>query len=306
MGAAIEGRAPAHRLPDGTHPGRVRLQITAFDRSAEYYRDILGLDTHRTDDGSIALSPRESNVTLVELVENQDARPVPRGGRLGLYHFALLLPSRQLLGRFIRHLAARHVKFSAADHFVSEALYLWDPDGLGIEVYVDRPRDRWRRRDGELIMTTEPLDLASLADPAGPEPWGGMPPGTTIGHVHLSVGDLDTARALYHSGLGLDETVWSYPGALFLSAGGYHHHLGLNTWSAGARTAGPDDARLLEWELVVPDAADARRAAVSLEAAGYDVQSDHDDRVVSDPWGTRLRIRAVERLDRPRRSTRLA
>ena len=133
-----------------------------------------------------------------------------------------------------------------------------------------------------------------------------MPPRTTVGHVHLSVGDLDTARAFYHSGLGLEETVWSYPGALFLSAGGYHHHLGLNTWPAGARTAAPDDARLLEWELIVPDASDVGRATASLEAAGYDVQSDDEDRVVSDPWGTRLWFRTVERLDRSGRSTRFA
>jgi catechol 2,3-dioxygenase len=142
MVARSEGRAPAHRLPDRTHPGRVRLQISQLDSSAAFYRDILGLDERRCDDGSIALSSRQSNVTLVELVEDRDARPVPRGGLLGLYHFAILLPSRQFMGQFIRHLAAHRVRFSAADHFVSEALYLWDPDGLGIEVYVDRPRDR--------------------------------------------------------------------------------------------------------------------------------------------------------------------
>src|SRR4029453_17375274 len=199
--------AAAHRLPDATHVGAARLQVTGLDRSLTYYTAVLGLDTRSQPSGSAALvAPGQSEALLV-LEEQPNARPVPRGGLLGLYHFAILLPDRSHLGRFVRHLAAAGVRFSAADHFVSEALYLWDPDGLGIEVYADRPRDAWRMRGNELVMTTEPLDLQALMDAAAPEAWQGMPPHTRMGHMHLSVSDLERARAFYHQALGLDETV---------------------------------------------------------------------------------------------------
>ena len=142
-------------------------------------------------------------------------------------------------------------------------------------------------------MTTEPLDLRDLLRGGGDSAWSGMPAGTTMGHVHLHVGDLDRASAFYHRGLGLDRMVWSYPGALFLSAGGYHHHLGTNTWARGAAPAGEDEARLLEWELVLPDAAAVAGAVQSLHANGVDAQPDADDRTVADPWGTRVRLRAA-------------
>jgi NAD+-dependent protein deacetylase sirtuin 4 len=152
-------------------------------------------------------------------------------GRGGLYHFAILLPDRAALGRLVAHLAREGVRVGAADHLVSEALYLQDPDGLGIEVYADRPRSEWRHRDRQLLMATDPLDLPELARSAGAEPWTGAPAGTRLGHVHLHVGDIHRAAEFYHAALGFDRMVWSYPGALFLAAGGYHHHLGVNTWA---------------------------------------------------------------------------
>jgi catechol 2,3-dioxygenase len=179
-----------------------------------------------------------------------------------------------------------------SDHFVSEAIYLTDPDGLGIEVYADRPRSAWRAEDGQLVITTVALDVADLLRSAGDAPWTGMPTGTVVGHVHLFVDDLDRAAAFYHAGLGLDKTVWNYPGALFLSAGGYHHHLGTNTWAAGAVPAGSNDARLLEWELIVPTPADATAALASLERGGARVVRTGSGGVASDPWGTALRVRS--------------
>jgi catechol 2,3-dioxygenase len=215
---------------------------------------------------------------------------VPRGGLFGLYHFAILLPSRPALGQFVRHLARQRVQFGAADHLVSEALYLWDPDGLGIEVYADRPRTRWQANGRELRMTTERLDLQNLAESAADVPdWSTMPSGTTMGHIHLSVGNLDEANRMFHRALGLDLTVWSYPGALFMSAGGYHHHLGTNTWAMGARVADAGDARLLEWQLVVPTQADVNGAEQSLRAAGYEARAG----LTVDPWGTTLRVTAA-------------
>jgi catechol 2,3-dioxygenase len=180
-----------------------------------------------------------------------------------------------------------------SDHFVSEAIYLQDPDGLGIEVYADRPRSEWRSADRQLAMTTNPLDVHDVVRAGGGVPWTGAPAGTVIGHVHLYVRDLDEASAFYHEALGLDRVVWGYPGALFMSAGGYHHHLGTNTWAAGAPLSTDDDARLLEWEIVVPDAASVARAAESLENHGADVRREKGDVVAHDPWGTQLRIVAA-------------
>ena len=278
-----------YRLPDATHVGRVRLQVSDLARSTAYYRDVLGFEVKQ--EGTRArLFAAEAVDHLIELQHEPGTRPVPRGSVLGLYHFAILLPSRAALAEFVRHLARRHVPFGAADHFVSEALYLWDPDGLGIEVYADRPRQQWQTNGRELVMTTEQLDVQALAESApGSAEWSEMPSGTTMGHVHLSVGDLDGARAFFHQALGLDAVVWTYPGALFMSAGGYHHHLGTNTWAMGARVATSSDARLLEWELVVPSAADVSAAEESLRAAGYQARAG----VSVDPWGTAVRITAA-------------
>jgi catechol 2,3-dioxygenase len=139
-------------------------------------------------------------------------------------------------------------------------------------------------------MATEPLDLAGVVAAARGEPWTGMPPGTHVGHVHLHVGDLDEASRFYHEALGLDRMVWSYPGALFLAAGGYHHHLGLNTWAgSGARPAGDLDARLLAWRIALP-AAEAAQARASLEAAGRSITPAEGGWEVTDPWGTALTV----------------
>jgi catechol 2,3-dioxygenase len=215
---------------------------------------------------------------------------VPRRGRIGLYHFAILLPDRAALGRFVAHVSAMGAHAGAADHLVSEALYLNDPDGLGIEVYADRPRASWRTHDREIAMTTAPLDLRSLIHAAGGEPWTGMPAGTTIGHVHFHVNTLDEAEAFYQGALGFDKVVWSYPGALFFSAGGYHHHVGTNTWAAGASAAGADDARLIEWELRLPATTEVAAASASATQAGFDVRRDKDDYLITDRSGVTVRL----------------
>lgn len=287
------GIAPAgYRLPAATRLGHVTLQVADLARSLAYYRDVLGLRVAEQGPGAATLTAHGGSEPLVVLREKPGAAPVPRRGRLGLYHFAVLLPDRGALGRFVAHLARIGERAGASNHFVSEALYLQDPDGLGIEVYADRPRAAWRARDRQLVMSTEPLDLDDLLRAAGGAPWTGMPAGTVIGHVHLHVGDIGRAAAFYHDGLGLDKVVWSYPGALFLSAGGYHHHLGVNTWAASAAPATDGDARLLEWQVVVPAAADARAALDSLAAAGNVVTGEGDGGTVRDPWGTTLRLRA--------------
>jgi catechol 2,3-dioxygenase len=289
MTAAYGVPPPRYRLPDATRIGRVRLQVADLQRSLVYYQQVIGLRVVQLAAGRAWLGPHDDTRVLVELHERRGAKPVPQHGRYGLYHFAILVPDRQTLGRFVAHLAGESVRVASADHLVSEALYLWDPDGLGIEVYADRPRNEWQRNGRELAMTTAPLDLRGLIRAAGDDVWEGLPRGTVIGHVHLHVGDLARAEAMYHAALGFDKMVWSYPGALFLAAGGYHHHLGTNTWVEGASSPGDDEAQLIEWELVVP-AAGVEAAAASLRHGGFAVSDDGDDRVAADPWGTRVRI----------------
>ena len=283
---------PRYRLPAETTVGPVTLQIADLESSVDYYERILGLRALERSGGSATLGTEDGGTPLVNLRERRGANPVPRRGRLGLYHFAILVPDRPALGRFARHLADTGTHAGMSDHLVSEAIYLTDPDGLGIEVYADRPRNSWRHEGRQLVMATDPLDVQNVIAAAGTRRWSGMPAGATLGHVHLFVGDLDTAARFYHEGLGFDKMVWSYPGALFMSAGGYHHHLGTNTWAVGAAAAAENDARLLEWELGVPTAADASAALSSLSATGAEVERTENGGVARDPWGTAVRVRS--------------
>jgi catechol 2,3-dioxygenase len=281
---------PGYRLPAATHLGRVRLQVSDLDRSIRFYESVLGLRVMQRDGATAALADEAGARVLVELHTKPGVTPAPPRATQGLFHFAILVPDRAALGRFLAHLATFRARVGMADHLVSEAIYLSDPDGLGIEVYADRPRDSWRMNGQELAMTTDPLDAEDVIAAGRGSSWTGMPAGTVIGHVHLHVGDLDAGAAFYHQALGFDKVVWSYPGALFLSAGGYHHHLGTNTWARGPN-ASPDQARLLSWDIVVPAGADVRMAAASLTAAGYQVSDDGGGAVSAvDPWGTALRI----------------
>ena len=289
------GEAPSgYRLPEGTRLGRVRLQIADLARSLAFYEETLGMRALRRDGSIAVLGPQRDDTPLVELHERPGARPAPRRGRLGLYHFAILLPDRAALGRFVRHLGEIGERVGAADHLVSESLYLQDPDNLGIEVYADRPRSTWRRIGRELMMATDPLDVAGLLRAAGTDPWAGLPGGTVMGHVHLHVGDLPAASAFFSQALGFDRTVWQYPGALFFGAGGYHHHLGTNTWAGSGATPPPaEEAQLLEWTIELPDAAGLDAAAESLVRAGNPAERDGEaggGLVTRDPWGTPIRL----------------
>jgi catechol 2,3-dioxygenase len=289
------GQPPSgFRLPATTHLGQVTLQVSSLDSSLAFYQTVLGFRPLTRDASGATLAAHGADRPLIELRERPGARPVPRRGCLGLYHFAILLPDRPSLGRFVRHLGEAGIRAGAGDHLVSEAFYLQDPDNLGIEVYADRPRSTWRRIGRELMMATDPVDVDGLLEAAGAERWSGMPPGTTLGHVHLHVGDLTEAAAFFGDGLGFDRTAWHYPGALFFSAGGYHHHLGTNTWARESRPPAEDEARLLEWEVLVPSMGEASAALDSLGTAGAVVESRPDGGIARDPWGTSLRVRATE------------
>ncbi len=289
------GIAPkGYRLPAATRLGEVVLRVADLGRSVDYYTNVLGLSVVERSEGRARLATQDGKRVLVELREVPGVRALTRRARLGLYHFAILLPDRSSLGRFVQHLAESNVYAGAGDHLVSEAFYLQDPDGLGIEVYADRPRDTWRRVDRELMMATDPVDTGDLVKSAGGRKWTGMPSGTAMGHVHLHVGNIDEGAAFYSDALGLDKIAWSYPGALFMSAGGYHHHLGTNTW-AGPTAVPPakDDAAMIEWVIELPDVASVDEVAASIARGGFNARREGTDVSTADPWGTGLRIRSV-------------
>ncbi|HWI19592.1 MAG TPA: VOC family protein [Vicinamibacterales bacterium] len=229
-------------LPIDAHIGRVSLTVRDLDRSLSFYRDVLGFEEAQRD-GRVSFLGAPGGRVIIELHERKDAVPKPRRSS-GLFHFAILVPSRAALGRSLRRLAEKRWPISgASDHLVSEALYLDDPDGLGIEVYRDRPKESWQRNNGELAMATDPLDLQGVHDEPGAEtPWTGLEAGTVMGHVHLHVPHIDKAEDFYCGTVGFDPIVRRYPGALFVAAGGYHHHLGLNIWAGVGAPPPPENA----------------------------------------------------------------
>lgn len=288
------GLTPAtYRLPDATRLGRVTVQVTSLARSLDFYTTVLGFRVIARHDDYATLGAHGDPRVIVELRAGAD-KPVPRGGRLGLFHFAILLPDRASLGRFLVHLSDIGAHAGASDHLVSEAVYLSDPDGLGIEVYADRPRETWQHEGRELTMTTIALDARAVIEAGANAAWAGMPAGTVLGHMHLHVGSLEEARAFYHDALGFDLMVWSYPGALFFSAGGYHHHLGTNTWAAGRPSAAADEARLLDWEIVLPDAPAVEAARSQMLGRGFAATPADAGWSIRDPWGTQFTLRAEQ------------
>ena len=281
------------RLPAGTRLGPVHLQVSDLARSRAYYERVLGLVPLSEEHGVVRLGAEDGR-PLVILHERRDVQPARGLRKLGLYHFAILLPDRAALGRFVRHVSETGERVGAGDHLVSEAFYLHDPDGLGIEVYADRPREAWRRSGRELMMATDPVDVDAVVAAGGDTPWTGLPAGTVIGHVHLHVGDLPRAEAFYGRGMGFDRMAWSYPGALFFGADGYHHHVGTNTWAGPtAQPPGESEPRLLEWTLELPAAADVATVEQALVAAGHGGERVADALVARDPWGTAVRVQAI-------------
>jgi catechol 2,3-dioxygenase len=239
-----------------------RLAVADIDASADFYDRVLGLGVIERDDEHALLGPDPARPAL-ELLALSEPRPAPPRST-GLFHVAWLHPSRESLADTVRRIAAARWPFTgASDHGVSEALYLDDPDGLGVEVYVDRPREQWGQTpDGGLDIYTAPLDVEDLLATSTTEPDPRVAPGTGIGHVHLKVSDVDASERFY-TGLGFERQAL-IPQAAFVSAGGYHHHLGLNTWQSAGGAPAPPDApglRLVAFELGGADAVAAVAAA---------------------------------------------
>ncbi len=268
-------------LSPTTAMGPVHLTVADLARSLEYYRDAIGLQVLSHEDGQASLGA--GGLELLGLVEEAGVRPAD--GYAGLFHFALLVPQRSDLARWLAHAARDRVPMTGmSDHFVSEALYLRDPDGHGIEIYADRPRETWEGRVGD-TLTTMALDvedlLGELGDPAT-EPFDGLPAGTVMGHVHLRVSSLPETIAFYRDAIGFDLMAEYGSQAAFLAVGGYHHHLGANIWeSAGAPQAPSGTANLRHATIVLADEAERDRV---LARAGA------DGPFVRDPSGNTLRL----------------
>ena len=282
-------------LPPDTRLGHVRLRVRDLDNALDFYQLILGLRVIERDGDVASLSASGAPPALLVLEGRPDALPRPYRST-GLYHFAILLPDRRALAQALLRLARRRWPLQgASDHLVSEALYLADPEGNGIELYADRPRSAWQiRPDGEIAMATEPLDVDALLREAGPayDDDATMHPGAVIGHVHLNVSDLGAAESFYRGVLGFDVTTRSYPGALFLAAGGYHHHIGTNIWAGRGAPRPPEGAAgLVHFEVIVPQ--EAAREAVLARArdAGAPVEPVNGGVRITDADGINVVLR---------------
>ena len=281
-------------LPAGLRLGPVHLTVSDLDRSLAWWGDVAGLRTRVHEVSFAALGAGGED--LVVLHEQPGVRPGAR--HAGLFHVALLHDSDAELGHALRRIAAAGARLEgASDHGVSKALYLRDPDHHGVEIYADRPPAEWPAPGaGERVgMFTAPLDLdAVLAATGGDEPRPRAGSGLVVGQVHLHVGDLAQAVAFYGEALGF-ELMTRYPGAAFLAAGGYHHHLAVNTWAGeGVPPAPPEAARLRRWTIVLPGEEDVAAAGERLRAHGADIAQENGALVVRDPWEIELQITASE------------
>ena len=306
--ATLDQSTTGASIAPATSIGTVRLTVSDLDASRAFYERALGMIATERPDGTLAMFAalregasveQEDRLALLELRGDPTAPALNRRAT-GLFHFAVLVPTRRDLALAVLRLArSRWPLDGASDHLVSEALYLSDPDGNGIEIYRDRPREQWRHgRDG-LQMATLPLDLDGLLDELRPDASQNPAPGTVppieqtalpadtrIGHVHLQVSELSAIEGFYSGVLGLEVMVRGYPGALFVAAGGYHHHIGLNTWhSAGAPAPPPGAVGLRSFELRLPDDASLREVLARIDAAQLATERCDGGVLVRDPSG---------------------
>lgn len=278
------------QLPASTHIGSAHLYTANLERALSFYGDLMGFQRLSKEDNRAVLSA-DGKTPHIILTERRDASPKPANST-GLYHVAIRLPSRLELARLFRRMVTQRYPFGGfSDHAVSEALYLNDVDENGLELYRDRPRDEWPRQNGTVTMTTRPLDIQKLLADADDKPWTGIHRDTDIGHVHLHVASLEKAKAFYSDLLGLDvASDWSGHGALFLSAGGYHHHLGVNIW-AGTRRQPENTLGLHSFTLVIPERAAWETAKERVVKTGMKLEVDEEKRfAVRDENGNQVEL----------------
>jgi catechol 2,3-dioxygenase len=278
-------------LPMGTRMGAVALGVPSLQHSLAFYEGILGLTPNESAEGRVDLS--SGSFGLVTLLHEPASQRAPTGVT-GLYHMALRLPNRLALAQVLRRLMARDYPLQgAADHGVSEALYLSDPDGFGLELYIDRAEADWPREGGRLQMGTERLDLPALFE-SGQGEGDGLARGTQMGHVHLHVRDLLEAERFYCGVIGFEVMQRYGSSASFVSAGGYHHHVGLNTWAGEGAPPPPAGSAGLRWlTVLVPDPDTRRDVAKRLQASGGLARIDEALLETQDPSGNPVRVEVL-------------
>ena len=285
--STVAQHTPVTAIDPATEVGLLALTVADLERSLLFYTEAIGLAVLQREGDAATLGV--AGRPLLVLREQPGAEPWPQGGRsyTGLYHFAILLPTRADLGRWLRNWLELGLPLPGqGDHYVSEALYLADPDGHGIEIYRDRPREGWQWQNGQVRMGTDPVDIRGLLEEAASsgEPWTGQPAGTRLGHMHLQVGDIAQAATFYHDVLGFD-IVAKMPSALFVSAGGYHHHIGMNIWHSRGAGAAPEGSVRLRFFTIDLPTDEARRAVLDrLDAAGILHTETNGVVTLRDPW----------------------
>lgn len=260
-----------HQKPN-MYVSHVQIKVSNLERSLNYYQNIIGFDVLEQTEKTVAFTTDGGKTSILSIEEVTNALPLQRG-QTGLYHFAILLPSRKDLANFTEHIGNLNVRIGAGDHHVSEALYLYDPDGNGIEVYADRPKEQWIWNDENTVyMTTEQVNFRSLLQEADGN-WNGLPEGTVMGHIHLSVSDLAKTEEFYTKALGFEVVTRYGLQALFISTGKYHHHIGLNTWESLHGSPAPKESVGLKSFTLVLDNEKHHQIQENLKAMGAKVEN---------------------------------
>ncbi|MDE5414079.1 VOC family protein [Alkalihalobacterium chitinilyticum] len=272
-----------------TYVAQVNLKVAQLQRAITFYKEVLGFRVMNQTDQTAHLSA-DGQTTLVTLEQIEGAIPKTYP-TTGLYHFALLLPTRADLANIVNHLLQKGVRFASSDHLVSEALYLSDPDGNGIEIYADRNHSEWNWRGGEVEMTVDPLDFSDLHAEAGEKHWTRLPSDTVMGHIHLHVSNLVETEQFYREGLGFDVVCRYGDQALFMSSGGYHHHIGLNTWAGvGAPSPKEKQVGLKAFSIQFPNEAARNKVVDQLRQMGASVSQEGEFYQTKDPSDNHIKL----------------
>ncbi|SDM43939.1 catechol 2,3-dioxygenase [Psychrobacillus sp. OK028] len=266
----------------------VELKVVDLQRSLEFYENIIGFKVLEQQADKIYLTA-DGKTALLSIEQPADILPTQQK-TTGLYHFALLLPTRADLGAVLRHFAELNIRIGAGDHLVSEALYLNDPDGNGIEIYSDRPDTEWKWENEFVEMATLQIDAQSILAEGANTEWNGLPTGTVMGHIHLHVSELAETQKFYNA-LGFDVITPNYPGALFMGSGKYHHHIGLNTWAGVGAPPSPENVVGLKAFSVVYPSNEALQTAVSkVKAFGTEIVEENGTFTVKDPSQNKIKL----------------
>ncbi|MEK3735611.1 VOC family protein [Paenibacillus sp. FSL R5-0636] len=278
-------------LQPDTQIGLVQIRVSNLERSLTFYQNVVGLSVLRQTGREVEMTADGQNVLLI-LREIENARVIRPNSVAGLYHFAILVPDRPSLGLVVRNLISSGIEVGQGDHLVSEALYIQDPDNNGIEIYRDRPKNEWKYdAEGHVMMSTDPVDVDGLLAASEGLSWNGLPAGTVIGHVHFHVGNLNKAKAFYVDLLGFELTANYGSAAMFISAGGYHHHIGLNVWAGQGAPAAPADTVGIDYFTLILANEEERNAVVErVRQAGYAVTEVNGNPTFQDPWNIGIRL----------------